>query len=567
MLNLKQALGEDIAAGIAAAQKAGDLPKNLTIPEIVVKHSQAEEQGDYASPVALALAKEVKKAPLDVVTVVAQHMPKKEYVGKLDAAAPGFLNIRINPGWYMARLDDVIEQDVCRGVAAGGSKNFNFEFISANPTGPLTLGNARTAFSVDTLAKVLTCAGHAVTREYYINDAGAQIKKLGESVLRRILELQGEKVEYPEELYQGDYIKEVAAVIAERWRETEGKQFTSTDLEDTSLLEKISQEAAADLLAQIKHSVENDLKIHFDVWNSEATLRSSGKIEQVLKKLQAAGHTYAKEGKEYLKTTAWGDSEDRVLVKSNGEYAYILPDIAYHDDKYARGFDEMFTFVGADHQGHGPKLIAAMQALGHDIAQLHVVAAQWMRFVSGGKPVKLSKRRGTIVTPAELLKEVGYDAARFFMVQHALTTHMDFDLDLAREKSERNPVYYVQYAYVRLQSIIRRAKETGTIESIGETITLTSRAPLTHTAELNLLRTLYRLPEVLDDIVQTQEVQALAYYTLELAKKIHFFYNHVHVLASEDANLMASRLQLVMAARKVLGQALDLLGVSQPDVM
>lgn len=567
MLNLKQALAEDIAAGIAAAQKAGDLTADLKIPEIVVKHSDSEERGDYASPVALALAKQTKKPPLDIVAAIAEHMPKKEYVGKLEGAAPGFLNIRINPGWYVARLDDVLEQDVCVGMAAGGGRRFNFEFISANPTGPLTLGNARTAFSVDTLANVLACAGHTVTREYYINDAGVQIKKLGESVLRRILELQGEKVEYGEELYQGDYIKEVAAEVAERWRETEGKQFSPEDLNDAALVEKISREAAAYLLGQIKHTVENDLKIRFDVWSSETALRGSGKIEAVLERLRKGGHTYKKDGKEYLKTTAWGDSEDRVLVKSNGEYAYILPDIAYHQEKYERGFDEMFTFVGADHQGHGPKLVAAMRALGNDVTKLHVVAAQWMRFVSGGKPVKLSKRRGHIVTPQELLDEVGYDAARFFMVQHALTTHMDFDLDLAREKSERNPVYYAQYAYVRLQSIIRRAKEAGVIDSIGETVVLTSRAPLTHTAELNVLRTLYRLPEVLDDIVATREVQTLAYYALELAKKIHFFYRHTPVLAADDKLLTASRLQLVMAARKVLGEALALLGLNQPDVM
>lgn len=565
MLNLKKALADDIAAGIAAAQKAGDLPK---IPALKISVSKAEntEHGDYASPIALALSQKVKKPPLDIVAVITEHMPKKEYIGKIEAAAPGFLNIRLNPGWLTARLDDIVEQDVCQSPASAG-KRINLEFISANPTGPMTLGNARVAFSVDTLANVLSCAGWSVTREYYINDAGAQIKKLGESVVRRALQAKGVTIDFPAELYQGDYINTVAQTVAETWRENEGKEFTEEDLTNDTLMQQVSQQACELLLADIKKTVEEDLRIRFDVWTSERQIRASGIVEKVVELLREKKHTFTKDGAEYLRTTAFGDTEDRVLIKKDKEYAYIAPDIGYHQDKFNREYDEIFTFVGPDHQGHAPKLKAAMAALGNDVSKLHIIASAWMRFMSQGKAVKLSKRQGSIVTPKDLIGEVGYDPARFFMVQHALTSHMDFDLDLARERSERNPVYYVQYAYVRLQSIVRRAKEEGVITVIGEDIPVTSRSLLTHTAELAVLRRLYQLPEVLDDITQTFAVQALAYYALDLAKAVHVFYKHVPVLTTPDKELLASRLQLVVAARKVVGQALDLLGLSKPDVM
>lgn len=567
MLNLKQALAEDIKAGIVAAQTAGDLPTTKEAPTVSVAATDNPEHGDYASPVALALSKQLKKPPLAIVERIAAHMPKKEYIGKLEAAAPGFLNIRINPGWMVSRLDDVVEQDVCSDITIGAGRNVNLEFISANPTGPMTLGNARVAFSVDTLARVLACAGFNVTSEYYINDAGAQIKKLGESVVRRILQAQGGTVDFPEELYQGDYIKDVASIIAETWRENDGKEFTAADVNDQKLIDAVSQQACALLLADIKKTVQDDLRIEFDVWTSERQLRASGIVEEMIEKLRQKKLTYVKDGAEYLRTTNFGDAEDRVLVKTDKEYAYIAPDIGYHQDKYNRGYDLIFTFVGPDHQGHAPKLKAAMAALGNDISKLHIIASAWMRFISSGKTVTLSKRKGNIVTPKDLVSEVGYDPARFFMLQHALTSHMDFDLDLAREQTERNPVYYVQYAYVRLQSIVRKAKEENIIDAQGEEIPLSSRAALTHTLEVALMARMYQLPEVVADISRTFEVQGLAYYALELAKAIHVFYKQVPVLGSDDKKLIAGRLQLVLAARKVLGQTLDLLGISKPDVM
>ncbi len=283
--------------------------------------------------------------------------------------------------------------------------------------------------------------------------------------------------------------------------------------------------------------------------------------------LREKGFAYDKDGAVYLKTTAFGDDQDRILVKRDGEYAYIAPDIGYHADKYQRGFDEIFTFVGADHQGHLPKIAAAMQALGRDVSHLHLISAQWFRVMRSGKPVKLSKRAGQIVTPKDLIDEAGYDATRFFMVQHALSTHMDFDLDLARERSARNPVFYVQYAYVRLQSILRQAQERGAVSEMGVAADAHTRPVLTHTFEVAILRQLYRWPEVIADIAVSFAVHDLAYYALELARAVHVFYRHVPVLAADEAAVRASRLQLVLATRAVLGKTLDLLGVGKPDVM
>lgn len=563
MLNLKKALAEDIAVGL---KEAGiSLPENMQ--EVPVEHPQQNDMGDYASPIALALAKSTGKNPMTLIEEIAAHMPKKEYIGKLEAAAPGFLNIWISSQWLASKIDDIIEQDVCADCNVGGGEHINLEFISANPTGPLTLGNARTAFSADTLANILECAGFNVTREYYINDAGNQIRKLGESVLRRALQIQGENVEFAENLYQGAYVQDIAKEIIEQWKENEGRTFTAADLEDEKLLAAISRESMEKCLAAIKKIVHDDLKIHMDVWTSEEAVRKSGKVEEVLQTLRDKNLTYTKDGAEYLKTTEWGDEEDRVLVKKSGEYAYIAPDIAYHQHKFDRKFDRIFTFLGADHQGHVPKLMGAMQALGNDTDKLSFVVAQWLSIVREGKPVKLSKRAGRVFGPQDLIEEIGYDAARFFLVQHALSSHMTLDLSVAKEKSERNPVYYIQYAYVRLQSILRKAKEQGVIEQVGKEIPTPDELLLNEVTEFNLLRAMFGLPEIIEDVVTTFDAHDLAYYAQELARAVHQFYRDVPVLVSKDKNVVLSRLQLVQAASRVLGQTLDLLGISKPDVM
>lgn len=560
-MNLQHALMQDVRSGLVAAGFSP--PKG----GVVINKPEKREHGDYATPVALALSKQTGKTPMEIVEAIAEHMPKKEYIGALEGAQPGFLNIKISDKWLISRLDDVIEGNVCGSIDIGEGKLVNLEFISANPTGPLTLGNARTAFSADTLANVLECAGFNVTREYYINDAGVQIRRLGESVLRRALILNGEKVEFSEDLYQGEYIEVIAQTIAEQWRENDNREFAVADLEDAKVIAAVSTEAMEQCLAVIKKTVHDELRIHMDVWTSERALRKSGEIERTLQELKDKKLTFEKEGAVWLKTTDLGEPEDKVLVKQDGEYAYILPDIAYHRNKYEREFDLIFTFLGADHQGQVPKISAAISALGYDAGMLRFVVAQWMSLMREGKEIKPSKRRGIVYSPTDLIGEIGYDAARFFMIQRSLNTHLTIDLDIAQEKSDRNPVYYIQYAYVRLQSILRKAKEQGIIDDVGQNVPLPEAVILGDASELALLRVMYGLPEVISSIATTFEVQALPYYATDLAGAVHAFYRDAPVLTSEDKNIVLSRLQLVSAAKNVLGGALDLMGVSKPDVM
>lgn len=566
--NIKQELAQDITVGIMAAMDAGELPEmELEDFIVVVENSADSERGDYASPVALALVKQLKKKPLTIAEAIIKHMPPREYVGSLTAVLPGFLNIRLNPGWMTARLDDVIESDLSRLNLVPAGKTANLEFISANPTGPMTMGNARTAFAADTLANVLKCAGYAVTREYYINDAGGQISRLGQSVARRILQARGEQVEFTEDLYQGEYIKDVAATVAEALRENKGQELELADLADEGVLQQISAMAVAILQAENERIVQDDLRIHFDQFSSEQALRDQGKVEEIMQLLAASQGTYKKDGATWLKTSEHGAQQDNVLVKQDGSYTYLAPDIAYNQTKAERNYDLIFTFLGADHLDYPPRILAAMEILGHDPKRWQFMIAQIFRLLKGGKPVRLSKRAGAVEQPKDLIDDVGYDAARFTFLLHKLSTHMDFDLDAAKEQSEGNPIYYVQYAHVRLQSILRRAKQDGIIEVPGETVALSSHSLLTHTMELALMRQLYVYPEVIAEVAETYEVHKLAYYGLELARAIHGFYHHVPVMAAENVEVVKSRLQLVVAARKVLRATLDLLGISAPDVM
>lgn len=567
MVNLRRKLAGDIREAILSAVKDGSLPSGGEGVGISLKRMDDILHGDYASSVALSLAKLLKKPPFDIARTIASHMPEREYIGVAEAVSPGFLNIRISSDYLASRMDDLPKDDLCSSCDIGKAKTVNLEFISANPTGPLTLGNARTAFSADTLGNVMECAGYNVIREYYINDAGEQIARLGQSVLRRALEQAGHEVEFPEDLYQGSYIADIARDIAEEYREQEGKEFVVEDLENKELLADVSTNAMLACLSAIKKTVQDDLRITFDVWSSERSIRESGAIEKALQVLDAKQLLYEKEGAKFLKTTQFGDSEDRVMVKANGEYAYIAPDVAYHQGKFDRKFDMIFTFIGADHQGHAPKLSAALSALGNDVKKLHLIVAQFLSIIRGGEQVALSKRKGNLYGPKDLIDEIGYDAARYFLVSHALGSHMALDLDVAKQKSDANPVYYVQYAYVRLQSILRKAKTQGIFPpgEIGPEIT--STVTLAHESERALAMQLFLFPEVIEDIAQSCNVQQLPHYAYDVARSVSAFYRDVSVLNEKDEALRASRLQIALCAQTVLGKILDLLGINKPDVM
>ncbi|MEK7499322.1 MAG: arginine--tRNA ligase [Patescibacteria group bacterium] len=567
MVNVRRELILDITEALGAAKNAGVLVFDDADIEVVVKRTDDAQFGHYSSPVALSLAKIAKKPPIEIAEIISAHMPKRAYIEKGEATAPGFINITIDDAYLASRLDDLPHDDMRSACNVGNNQTINMEFISANPTGPLTLGNARTAFSADTLGSVMAYAGYNVIREYYINDAGNQILRLGESVLRRILQQQGLVLDFPEGLYQGEYIIEMAKQIAEEYKETFGKTFEPADLENASLLSELSTKAMQSCLAAIKKTIADDLHIHFDVWTSEKVVRESGEIEKVIGRLKEKNLMYEKDGAQFLKTTDFGDDKDRVMIRKDGSYAYITPDVAYHQGKFDRKFDHMFTYLGADHQGHIPKLKAALTALGNDTNKLDMLVTQWFVLMRGGEKVSFSKRKGNVYSPKEFIEEIGYDVARFLMVQHALDGHMTLDMDAAKEKSDANPVYYVQYAYVRLEAIIRKAKVQGIIPPSDIVSEISSNVVVSHDAERSLALQMFAFPEVIEDIATTFSVHQLTQYAYNLARCVNAFYRDVQVLSEEDEDLRKSRLQIVFAARSVLGNVIDLLGISKPDVM
>ncbi|TSC72750.1 MAG: arginyl-tRNA synthetase [Parcubacteria group bacterium Gr01-1014_38] len=570
MVNLRSELRVAIADAIRRGQEAGDLPRG-DVPDIPVEYPPdvgGKRLGEYASPVALGLSKQWKMRPMDVLGVLTRHVQAPPFVAKIEATVPGFLNMHLNPTWLSAKVDDFIEAGPTLGRSDEGQGiSINLEFVSANPTGLLHVGNGRALFAADVLGNVLANAGYAVTREYYVNDMGLQVARYGESVLRRILQAEGQTVEYPAELYQGEDILAIAGQVREEMVEDRGHTFSLEDLQNDAVKAEVARRAVEVAVREIRRLLEEVAGVRYDVWFLESTLHERGEVQDVLQTLRSRGYAYERDGAVWLKTTAFGDSQDRVLVKQGGELTYLASDISYHREKLRRGFQLLVDFWGADHQGHILPLQAGLAALGEDHQRLRVVLAHLVRVVRAGEAKKLSKRAGTAVPLHELLNLIGLSAARFFLTAKPLSSPLDLDLDLARAQKEENPVYYVQYAYVRLAGILRKAKERnlvyGSLE-LGRPETSTASL---HETEAHLLALAFRLPEVLEDIVRTWEIQRLPQYTLEFARAVHRFYDTVSVLRTEERDLLRMRLALTVTAQTVLAKVFDLLGVEKREVM
>ncbi|MDP3685553.1 MAG: arginine--tRNA ligase [bacterium] len=570
MVNLRSELRAAIADAIRRGQEAGDLPHG-EVPEIPVEYPPdvgSKRLGDYASPVALSLAKQWKRQPMDIVEALRKQLAPLPFVKTVEAVAPGFLNFTLDSSWLSTKIDDLIEEGSALGRSdAGRGASINLEFGSVNPTGFPHVGHGRSLFFADVLGNVLTHTGYVVTREYYVNDMGTQVARYGESVLRRILQADGHAVEFPAELYQGEEVHGIAAQVREELVEDRGHAFAPADLQNPALLAEITRRAVAVTMREIRRVLEELAGIRYDVWFLESTLHERGDVREVLEALRKKGHTYERDGAVWLKTTAFGDTQDRVLVKSGGEPTYLTPDIAYHRDKFRRGFQVLADFWGADHHGHVAPLRAGLTALGEDVSRLWIGLVHLVRVLQGGEAKKASKRLGTAVPLHELLVLIGSSATRFFLTSKPLSTPLDLDLDLARAQKEENPVYYAQYAYVRLAGILRKAKEQNLVQ---DSMTLgrpeTSTAAL-HETETRLLTLGFRLPEVLEDIARTWEVQRLPQYALEFARAVHRFYDTVPVLRTEERDLLRTRLALTVAARTALAKVFDLLGVEKREVM
>jgi arginyl-tRNA synthetase len=550
--DLVDALSE--AAG-AAASSLGLDPTGLPAPEL--ERPRQKEHGDWATNLALVLAPKAGRPPREVAEALVAAFPATEVVESLGVAGPGFINIRLRPVWLHDVLRDVLE----RGAAYGRrqesrGRRVQVEFVSANPTGPLHVGHARNTVLGDAIASVLEADGYGVEREYYWNDTGSQMELLGESVEARYLTRFGVETPVPENGYQGEYVDELAAKIAEEV----GDRYVheAPDARRAWFVEQSRER----MIAWIRSTLDR-FGVHFDSWFSEATLDESGGIDEAVKLLREAGFAYDDEGAVWFRSTAFGDDKDRVLIRGTGAPTYFAKDVAYLRDKFGRGFDRLVYVWGADHHGDVTRVRGAAQALGYDPDAMEFVLYQFVSLYRGGEAVKMSKRAGDLVTLDELLDEVGPDAARYTLLARSSDSAIDFDIEVVTRQTMDNPVYYVQYAHARIASLLRVAEERGVRLPPWQEVDLDV---LIEPAELDLLRMLSELPEVIAQAAESLTPHRLARYTEEVAASFHRFYNECRVIGDE-AGLTHARLWLAAAAKQVIGAALGLLGVHAPESM
>lgn len=539
-IELKQAIKE-------AVKKAFDI--ELEENNIVIETPKAKDHGDFSTNVAMQLTRQLRQNPRMIAEKIVANI-ESENVEKMDIAGPGFINFILSKGRFTKVIEEVLSKRENFGQQPSNGIKVNLEYVSANPTGSLHLGHARGAAWGDSCARIMKKAGYDVTREYYVNDAGNQITNLALSLNARYRQAHGIETEIGQDGYLGEDVKQKAEQLA--------KDYPEKYLEPTEEnLKFFRKEGIKFELDKIKADLDN-YRVHFDVWSSEQTIRDSGDVDRALKVLDEKGYTYESEGALWFKTTELGDDKDRVLRKTDGSYTYLVPDIAYHNDKYKRGYDLLVDFLGADHHGYIPRLKASMQALGNDPDKLNVDIIQMVRLVSDGKEVKMSKRLGNATTINELCDSVGVDAARYFFVQRALDSHLDFDIELAKRQSNDNPVYYAQYAHARMCSIQKQAKDIELADSFED---------LTDEKEIELMKTLQEFNKVIIESAKTRQVHKVCHYIQTLASKFHSFYNACKVIDRDNMKLSSQRLALVKATQIVLANALETVGVEAVESM
>ncbi len=555
---LRTQVREAVERAWAAAVASGDLPplpEDAARPTIDIERPAKPEHGDRSTNLAMKLARPYRRAPLELATLLAAKLVRGSGPdGPIEAAEvahPGFINLRLRPAALAGIIDGILADPADWGrVVPLAERRVNVEFVSANPTGPLTIGNARGAFVGDLLCRVLEAGGQEVTREYYFNDSGGQITNLGASVvaIRR-----GEPL--PEDGYKGSYVEDLAAELpAEVWAEASAPGADSAD--------RIGRWAATRVRAGIEASLDH-LGVHFDVWTSEARLHEDGWVERAVERLRERGHVYELDGALWFRSTDLGDDKDRVIYRSDGRPTYFAADIGYVTEKFARGFDHLIYIWGSDHHGTVARVRNAAEAMGYDREAVQMLLYSWVRFVRDGQEVSMSKRAGEYITLDELLAEVGVDAARWFFASRSPTSAIDFDIELAKKQSNENPVYYVQYAHARIASIVRKGAGLGLTPAASVAGRLESDAA----AELALAREIVRLPEVVEDAVTAEETQGITAYATELATAFHAFYRDARVVDGDAPERSAARLALSLAAQHTLARTLALLGISAPDSM
>jgi arginyl-tRNA synthetase len=555
---IKDEISALISDAVKRAQDAGDLP-SVPVPDAPLERPKVPEHGDYATGLAMRLGRAARMAPLEIAGIIKRHIDTSTLtagaISDIDVAPPGFINFRLSPGWLASQVREIASQGPAFGnVALGKGKKLQVEFVSANPVGPIHVGNGRGLALGDTLSRVLSAAGFEVQREYLVNDAGTQTQVFAETLYARYQQLFGREIDIPQGGYPGEYM----ITLAEGLKRDFGDKLLRDPGEPYP--PEIHDLGVQRMLEVIRADLEA-IGVQYDNWFSERSVYENGTYEKTMELLRERGFVAEREGAIWLVSSALGEEKDNVLVRSSGAPTYFASDIAYHYDKFVtRGFDRVINVWGADHQGHVPRMKAAVGALGVDPERLTIIIYQLVTLKRGTEIVKLSKRAGDIVTLRELVDEVGADAARFNFVGRAADSHMDFDIELAKQLSSENPVYYVQYAHARIAGILMQAKERGVQYSSGDVSLLTEEA------ELALIRKMLRLPELVESMATSLEPHQLPYYAMEIATAFHDFYEKCRVLTDDEA-LTKARLQLVSAAKVVLARALDLMGMSAPERM
>jgi arginyl-tRNA synthetase len=555
---MKQELKNLIFEAARTAYAAGEL-RSQEFSEFVVEVPKVKDHGDFSTNIAMTMARQQKMAPRKIAEILLVHIDQGNgLIAKSEIAGPGFINFFLKTEAWMPVLHDVHQKDERYGEAdVGQGRKIQVEFVSSNPTGPLHVGHGRGAAVGDSTANILALCGWDVQKEYYINDSGRQIQTLGRSVYFRMKELAGETIDFPEECYQGTYIRELARqVVVEN-----GPEFAAREDDEAVMI--CARFAAGKILEGIRADLET-FGVVFDRWFSEQSLYDSGKVKAMIAAFKDSGRIYAKDEALWFNTTDFGDEKDRVVVRSNGQTTYFASDIAYHQEKYERGFERVIDVWGADHHGYIPRVSGAIQASGYQKEQFDVILVQLVNLMRAGEPVAMSTRAGEFVTLSDVVGEVGADAARFIFLTRSADSPLDFDLELAKQKTNDNPVYYVQYVHARIASILRKAGEQG-IDPLADP-DKESLSRIEAPEEIDLIKLLDRYREVLVRSAELMEPHRVTYFLMELAAAFHSFYNK-HKVLGEDAQLTAGRLYLVRAVQKVIRNGLGLLGVSAPDKM
>lgn len=554
---MEEYIVSSLKKSLAMAKEKGKLRLEV-VPPIIVEVPKEEEMGDLATTIAFSLASTEKRAPIQIAKTILEHF--KDDMGiidKIEVAGPGFINFYIKKVFWHEQLIRIDKKGTAYGrLDIGKGEKVQVEFVSANPTGPLHVGHGRGAAVGDALTNLLKAVGYDVQKEYYINDIGTQMETLGRSTYIRYLQTLGRDIPFIEGGYQGDYIRDIAKKIIE----SQGNRFL--DIPEKECIPFFTDYAQKSIMEGINEDL-NNFGVIFNNWFSESSLYRGGEVDKVLKELKKNDYAYERDGAQWVNTSSFGDDKDRVVVRKNGQTTYFASDIAYHRNKYKRGFKKVIDIWGADHHGYVPRMKAVVRILGYPEDSLSVLLVQLVRLLRGGEPVAMSTRAGEFVTLREVISEVGRDAARFFFLMRRCDSHLDFDLELAKKESSENPIYYVQYAHARICSIFKEAEKRGVRSEPGDAVDLQL---LTLPEELRIIKQVTLYQDLLKTSAALLEPHRLTFYLQELAANFHNYY-HKYRVVSEDEALTRARLVLARGIKTVLKSALDILGVSAPERM